>query len=159
MERAITLYIFILSLLNSATLSAQILEPVKWEYSWEKEREGNIIKLKFTANIDEDWYIYSSDQDPDIGPSPMTLVIYDGKDSDMEFSLKGKFVTEKVQEKFDAIWMGEVRYVKGTASFYQLIEISEHPVQLNGHISYQVCSTIDGKCVLGEEDFEVTISE
>ena len=40
--------------------SAQILEPVKWDFS-QKQISENKIQLIFKASIDDGWYVYSQD--------------------------------------------------------------------------------------------------
>ena len=52
---------------------AQIIDPVKWEYSVEKisEKEADLV---FTALIDHSWHLYSQDI-PEGGPIPTHFVI------------------------------------------------------------------------------------
>ena len=40
--------------------SAQIFDPVKWDFS-QKKLDENKIELSFKATIDDGWYIYSQD--------------------------------------------------------------------------------------------------
>ena len=40
--------------------SAQIFEPVKWDFS-QKQISENKIQLSFKATIDDGWYVYSQD--------------------------------------------------------------------------------------------------
>ena len=40
--------------------SAQIFEPVKWDFS-QKQTSENTIELTFKATIDDGWYVYSQD--------------------------------------------------------------------------------------------------
>ena len=50
--------------------SSQILKPIEWEVSM-SERAPNVgdeVEIQFKAKIETDWYLYSSDFDPDLGP-------------------------------------------------------------------------------------------
>ena len=58
--------IVIIAFLFSTLLTAQILEPVKWEFQTEKLSEDE-YQLKFIALVDDNWAIYSQDL-PDDGP-------------------------------------------------------------------------------------------
>ena len=61
---------FLVALLIAQEIAAQILEPAKWSYDVSKKEVeiGEEIELIFKAVIDPDWYLYSSDFDPDLGP-------------------------------------------------------------------------------------------
>ena len=54
--------------------SAQIFDPVKWDFS-QKKLEENTIELIFKATIDDGWYIYS--QDAGEGPVSTEFTFFD----------------------------------------------------------------------------------
>ena len=64
------MYVVLFALFIIHGLSAQILEPAKWSQAIsEKEVQiGDEVELIFKVLIDPDWYLYSSDFDPDLGP-------------------------------------------------------------------------------------------
>ncbi|MCG8308292.1 MAG: thioredoxin family protein [Cytophagales bacterium] len=132
-------------------LVAQILEPAKWSYdvSSREVRVGDEIELIFKAIIDQDWYLYSSDFDPDLGPM-LTEFEFEPHES---YALVGEIIPVNPKEKYDEIWEGNVKYFKGTGEFRQKVKIlGESPI-IRGSYSYQVCSDIDGKCIPFDDEF------
>ncbi|WP_186757141.1 protein-disulfide reductase DsbD family protein [Echinicola salinicaeni] len=146
---------FILCLLSVSAFS-QIIQPPKWEISLSDQSAevGEEIDLIFRAEIPKNWYIYSNDFDPDLGPM-LT-----------ELSLEGSKGLEKVGElqaidpkrKIDEIWEGEVSYFTGKGEFRQKIKITSEQVKVNATLGYQMCSDVTGQCVPYEEDFSKTFS-
>jgi hypothetical protein len=67
MRHFITTVIFILSAFLG---QSQILQPATWsiEASNQEPQIGDQITLSFKVVIDKDWYLYSNDFDPDLGP-------------------------------------------------------------------------------------------
>jgi cbb3-type cytochrome oxidase subunit 3 len=64
-------------LLLSLCSYAQVLKPIKWTYEPSKKeaKAGEQIDLVFTAIVEKDWYVYSSDFDPDLGPQVTTFTL------------------------------------------------------------------------------------
>ena len=60
---------FLLTFIIASSWS-QILRPATWRFesSVEEPEVGDEIELIFLAEIDDKWYLYSSDFDPDLGP-------------------------------------------------------------------------------------------
>ena len=132
-------------------LYAQILEPATWSYDVSKKevQKGDEIDLIFKAVIDSDWYMYSSDFDPDLGPR-ITEFSFEPNAS---YALVGSIVPVNPSHKYEEIWEGEVSYFKGQAEFRQKVKIlSENPT-IKGSYSYQVCSDVDGKCIPFDDEF------
>jgi thiol:disulfide interchange protein DsbD len=132
-------------------LYAQILEPAKWSYdvSIKEVQKGDEVDLIFKAVIDPDWYLYSSDFDPDLGPR-ITEFSFEPNSS---YALVGSIVPVNPSRKYEEIWEGEVTYFKGVAEFRQKVKIlSENPT-IKGSYSYQVCSDVDGKCIPFDDEF------
>ena len=76
-------------------IQAQILEPVKWQFSSNKISDTE-YELVFTADIEQHWHLYS--QDIPMAP-PATTFIFEEGDG---FELVGKVTEEsKVIEEFD----------------------------------------------------------
>ena len=150
-------YIFIKTFLITVLLtygiasSGQVLEPAKWYFSTsENEVEiGQELDLIFTAVIDPDWYLYSSDFDPDLGP----LVTEFSFEPDDSYELVGGIRPINPLKKYDDLWEGEYTYFKGKGEFRQTVKVLSKDLKITGSYSYQVCSDIDGKCIPFEEDF------
>ena len=59
----------------SIDANAQVLQPARWNYAISKSevKAGEEVDLIFHAVIDKDWYLYSSDFDPELGPIVTTF--------------------------------------------------------------------------------------
>lgn len=129
----------------------QILKPATWSYdvSSKQVRIGDEVDLIFYATIDPDWYLYSSDFDPDLGPMLTEFAFEPNPD----YELVGGIVPINAKKKYDEIWEGEVTYFKGTGEFRQKIKITGRNPVVRGNYSYQVCSDVDGKCIPFDDTF------
>ncbi len=159
MARRIYLFLF-LTFLSLASASAQILQPVKWSYDISKRnvKAGEEIELIFNAKIDPDWYLYSSDFDPNLGP---TVTTFEFKKSPA-YEIVGKIKPVNPKKKFDDIWGGEYTYFVKTAQFRQRVKILKANPVIKGSYSYQTCTEVDGKCIPFEDDFTfdgITVAE
>jgi thiol:disulfide interchange protein DsbD len=130
---------------------AQILEPAKWEHEVSKKdvEIGEEVELIFVATIDKDWYLYSSDFDPDLGPT-VTEFTFKPNDS---YELVGGIRPQNPKKKYDDLWEGEYTYFKERGEFRQTVKIlKENPV-IEGSYNYQVCTDLTGRCIPFDEDF------
>lgn len=131
--------------------SAQILEPISWQNSasTKETKVGQEIELIFRATIDKNWYLYSSDFDPELGPmvTEFTFVPHPS------YELIGKIKPIDPKKKYDDLWEGEYTYFSGTGEFRQKIRVLSKDLKIEGNYSYQVCSDLDGKCIPFDEDF------
>jgi thiol:disulfide interchange protein len=129
----------------------QVLKPISWKnsISGEKPSVGDTVVLKFTATIDKNWYLYSNDFDPDLGPM-LTEFEFEKNET---YELIGIPKPINPTKKFDEIWEGEVSIFKGTGIFEQQVKILSTEFFITGNYTYQVCSDIDGKCIPFEDSF------
>ncbi|MEO9477703.1 MAG: cytochrome c biogenesis protein CcdA [Cyclobacteriaceae bacterium] len=142
--------VFILSLFTLIT-SAQILDPAKWELETSKSEVviGEEVDLIFKVVLDDTWYIYSSDFSKDVGPK-VTEFWFTENDT---YELVGGIKPINPKRKYDDIFEGEVSYFEYDAEFRQTVKIlAENPV-IAGDYEYQVCTTVDGKCIPGDGAF------
>ena len=134
--------------------NSQLLDPADWEYSGVKAQVGETQEIILTVILDDSWYIYSSDQDPDLGPKP-TAVIFEPHPS---YELVGGLKPLKVKEKYDDIWEGNIRYIdESGGGFVQKMKILKANPVIRGTIVYSVCSMVTGQCVFPEEEFEIKV--
>ncbi len=142
---------FTLSFISSTT--AQVIKPISWEVSLSQEspKVGDTINVVFDAQIDADWYLYSSDFDPNLGPM-VTRFQFEDQQS---FDRLGETAPLDAKRKYDSLWEGEYTYFVGHARFVQEIVIKNENYQISGSYSYQVCTDVDGKCIPFEDDFEL----
>ncbi len=153
-NRKDVLYLFLFLLSFCSKGIGQVLEPSSWKYeaSETNVKIGEEVTLIFTATIDKDWYLYSSDFDPDCGPMVTTFTFKENS----TYQLVGELKAINPIEKFDDIFECNVRIFKKTGRFEQKVKIlSENPV-IAGNYEFQVCSDIDGKCIPFDYDFEFT---
>ena len=136
------------------TAQAQILKPASWGYDVSKKQVavGEEVELVFNVRIDKNWYLYSSDFDPELGP--MVTEFKFAKDPSYE--LLGKIVPVHPKKKYDELWEGEYTYFTGTAQFRQKIRVLQSNLQVKGTYEYQVCSDVDGKCIPFDDEFSFT---
>ncbi len=149
-KHSLTLLFFILSI---TTGFSQLISPPNWsiELTQKNPRVGDQIKLVFKAQIPRDWYIYSNDFDPDLGPMLTELNL--SKSEGIE--LVGDLKAINPNKKFDDIWEGEVTYFAGTGSFEQTVKVTNTSISIVGGLEYQMCSDVTGQCIPFEEDFEL----
>ncbi len=135
-------------------VSAQIVTPAKWSYDVSKKevKAGEQTDLIFTATIKDNWYLYSSDFDPDLGPQVTAFTLK----PNATYQLVGKVKPIKPKKKFDDLWGGEYTYFVGKAEFRQTIKVLKANPKIEGSVEFQVCSEVDGKCIPGNEEFAFT---
>lgn len=133
---------------------AQVLKPATWSYDVSKKQVavGEEVELIFNVKIDKDWYLYSSDFDPDLGPM-VTEFTFQKHPS---YTLEGKIVPVKPKKKYDDLWEGEYTYFVGTAQFRQKIRVLQPELLVKGSYEYQVCSDVTGQCIPFDSDFSFT---
>lgn len=137
----------ILLLLTLSTISfAQKVNPAKWTWSLSKPNPevGETVDVIFTVSIQKDWYLYSSDFDPDLGPT-VTTIKFTPNDS---YETVGSLKAINPSRKFDKeIWNGEYSYFKGKAEFRQTVKILKDKINIDGVYDSQSCSDVTGMCV------------
>ena len=146
--------LFQVLLLYPIIVSGQILKPATWSYQVSEKavREGDVVELIFSIELDETWYIYTNDFDADIGPTP-TEINFTPHES---YKLVGELVPINPKEKYDDILDATYRYMDKHATFKQKVRIlTEHPI-IKGDYTYLVCTMVDGKCIPGDGEFEFT---
>src|SRR5688500_16784937 len=91
-------------------IKAQILKPAKWniKLSGTNVKAGCEIELVFDATIDDIWYLYANDFDPDCGPI-ITEVSFEDTTN---FRLVGDLKAINAVSKHDEIFDCEVKIFK-----------------------------------------------
>ena len=151
------LALFLFTFLLSFPLSAQILAPATWTYEAPLANliEGDEVDLVFRVKIDSEWYLYSSDFDPDLGPM-VTEFTFEPSE---KYELVGEVQPIGAKKKYDELWDGEYTYFVGEAEFRQTIKVLDAQLDsIRGSYVYQVCTDVDGRCIPGEGEFAFTFS-
>lgn len=148
MKRQINLMLVLLFL--QVPLIAQVIQAPEWKVTASKEKVeiGEEVELIFRAKVPKDWYMYSSDFNPELGPM-LTEFEFISNDT---YELVGDLKPVGQKKKYDEIWQGEITYFTGVAEFRQTVRIlKENPV-IQGVVSYQICSDVTGQCIPFESD-------
>lgn len=120
-------------------LNAQILEPVKWDFSQNKISDDE-YELVFKATIDHKWHLYS--QDIPMSPPATTFRFEQGDD----FELIGDVVEESsVIEEYDPNFEMVLKYFANEAIFKQRVKINSDGAVVTGALEYMCCD--DTKCL------------
>ncbi|MBK5193655.1 MAG: disulfide bond formation protein DsbD, partial [Flavobacteriaceae bacterium] len=143
-------------MLGAFPVSAQVLEAPKWETTINKTsfEPGDEITIKFEAQIPRDWYMYSSDFDPEVGPM---VTEFNFSESE-KFELVGEIKPVGQKKKYDDLWEGEYTYFTETAVFQQVVRVTGSSPVFQGSISFQICSDVNGQCIPFESDFSFNSS-
>ena len=116
--------------------SAQIFEPVKWDFS-QKQTSENTIELTFKATIDDGWYVYS--QDAGDGPVSTEFTFLNNG----EYAVSNDWVQEGVPiEEFDPNFDAVLKYFKKEALFTLDINVmSTDDFVLKGDVYFMTCDS------------------
>ena len=134
----------------SFIVQAQIIEPATLvaETPTKNVKVGDEVELVFKASIDKGWYIYSVGFDAECGPIPMSVRL----EKNASYSLVGDLIAVQDQAKHDKIFDCDVRIFINTGEFRQKIKVLSPNLKLEGSYEGQVCSELEGKCVLFSGD-------
>jgi thiol:disulfide interchange protein len=139
------------SQIQKPALGSGILKPVRWSYTFSKNeiKKGETVDLIFTAVLENDWYIYSTDLDPELGPTVTTFKF----EPNSTYQLIGKIKAPNAKEKFEEVWNGKVKYFDDRAVYKQTVRILTDQPNIQGTSDYQTCRHTNGICVPGGESF------
>ena len=146
-----SIFLFFLFFILIGYGQAQVLKPAKWTYTFSQKeaKTGDEIEIIADVKIDPDWYLYSSDFDPNVGPTVTTFTFTPHS----SYTLVGGIKPINPKKKFDKIFGGEVTYFNKTAQFRQRIKVLRKDLQIAGSVEYQVCTDVDGRCIPFDESF------
>ncbi|MCD6178954.1 MAG: thioredoxin family protein [Bacteroidales bacterium] len=131
--------IFILVLLLSNNIFAQIFNPVVWQIS-SKQISDTEVELIFKADIDEHWHLYS--QDIPMTPPATTFNFEDTKAYERIGEVSETASISEYDENFDMV----LKYFTNEATFIQRIKLlSSERVDINGFITFMSCD--DTQCL------------
>jgi thiol:disulfide interchange protein DsbD len=144
--------VFILALLSHIGQS-QVMEAPEWKVEIQESTiaKGDTITVLFTAIIPQDWYMYSSDFDPNVGP-----IVTEFKFNESEqFRKLGNLEPIGQKKKYDELFEGEYTYFTKEAKFKQRFIVNLENPEINAMASYQMCSDVNGQCIPFESDISV----
>lgn len=144
----------LLFILVSAKLLAQDAEEIsKWNVSVSNKnaKAGEEVELVFSATIDKNWKLYSSDFKNEIGPLPTEFQFGETDD----YKLVGKIEPVKPKKTVDPTWDVAYTYFVDKAEFRQKIKLTQKDFVVKGTIKGLLCSSKDGLCIPFQESFQV----
>ncbi len=125
--------------LLAVSVSAQILDPVKWSFSSQKI-SSHEYQLIFKASIESRWHLYSQD----IPQAPPATTFTFAKDS--SYVLEGKVKEEgNVIEEFDKNFNMVLKYYSDSVRFVQKVKIKGEGATVKGTLNFMSCD--DTQCL------------
>ncbi|TAE80896.1 MAG: DUF255 domain-containing protein [Bacteroidetes bacterium] len=129
----------------------------EWAVSVDKKdvKVGDIVEATFTSTIEKDWYMYSNDFDPNLGPIAAEFTF----EKNATYKLVGKANPVGAKKHYEEIWKGDVSIFKKKAVFKQKIQVLKPNPVIKGSIYFQECNEISGVCMPPfDVPFEVKVS-
>lgn len=149
-----TIYYLLVFTFCAASSSAQILNPVQWNYTAKKIADKT-YEVHLTATIQNNWHLYSQTQPDDAINMPTEIIfnknplaIFDGKTKEVG----------KVQLYRDEKLKISANQYSGKVDFVQVVKLKAN-VKTNvvGSVEYQTCD--DKKCLPPKKvDFTVALN-
>lgn len=148
--------IFVLLMLGAIfNGTSQILDPVDWEVTVERQ-EGNNYTILMKATMDKGWHIYSQKQfgEEELGPIPTEFSF---NNSEATFTLIGPTTEPEIEPIFDPVFDLNVVFFEDEALFTQPIEVlDDENLKIIVEIFYSVCD--DKQCLAPDlKTFEVDL--
>ena len=129
---------------------AQILTPthLSTALSQPTAKVGDEVELVINARIDDKWHLYASDFSDEVGPVVFTMAFKPSP----AYALVGKLQSVKSHHEQDEVFKGEVALWEKTGQLRQRIKVLQAgPLTIAGTADYQSCTSVDGRCVPGNE--------
>ncbi|WP_230688319.1 protein-disulfide reductase DsbD family protein [Hymenobacter jeongseonensis] len=130
--------------------AAQILTPthLSTALSQPSAKVGEELELVVNARIDDKWHLYASDFSDEVGPVVFTLAFKPSP----AYALVGKLQSVKSHHEQDEVFKGEVAFWEKTGQLRQRIRVLKPgSLTITAAADYQSCTTVDGRCVPGNE--------
>ncbi len=126
----------------------------EWKITADKKevKVGDIVTLTLTSEIEKDWYMYSNDFDPNLGPIAAEITFT----KNTTFELVGKTTPVGSKKHFEEIWGGDVSIFTRKGVFKQKVKILSENPKIKVQLYFQECSEITGVCMPPfEQSYEV----
>ncbi len=126
----------LLILLFSLQSQAQIISPIKWNYS-AKKISNDIYEIHLTASIQNQWHIYSQFT-PDGGPNPTKIIF---KKNPLLTQLGKPREKGKLLQKHEEVFDIDVKYFEKKVDFVQKIKVKNNAkTHISGTIEFMACN-------------------
>lgn len=131
---------------------AQILEPVKWEFSVHETESKSELDVVFHASVDACWHIYSQHLDDPNGPLPTYFEVAAPEGAEKVGDVRE---CEPIVE-YDPNFMMDLKFFEEEVYWVQTVRVNEGatPGAVTGFLNFMVC---DASRCLPPEDVEFSI--
>ncbi|MBQ8774057.1 MAG: thioredoxin family protein [Muribaculaceae bacterium] len=151
MLRSIYLLIALVFGFVANTAYGQIVMPVKWTSSIEMkgDAKGEVV---LSATIDAGWHMYSMDVDPNVGPTPLS-VVWNKLDG---VKLEGGLIPSVVaHSEYDDMFSADLSWWTDNVTLRQQFVATATDFAISGVVNYSACN--DQNCIPpSEETFSLT---
>ncbi|NLR77352.1 protein-disulfide reductase DsbD domain-containing protein [Chitinophaga eiseniae] len=121
-------------------VSAQILNPAKWNFA-AKKINSSTYELHMTATIDAGWHVYA--QDTGEGPTPTSFTL---AKNPLVVQVGKVMETGKLKKSFDQNFNSEMRYYENQVDFVQKVTVKgKAATRVNGTVKFMACD--DHQCL------------
>ena len=133
--------LLLLAFLVSQAVSAQIDNPVKWNFTLTAAADGNYTLLA-KATIDEGWWVYSEYLENENGPIATTI----NYDAGTHYKLVGKSKeSDNAKKIYDKLFEMEVIKFQKSFTIEQKIKITDPSKPITGYLNFMTCN--DERCL------------
>lgn len=121
---------------NESSQTSGILNPVEWEASVEQQNDS-VYHLKFTANLEEGWHLYSQEEPEEGGPLPTE---FSYNDSPETYELLGETQEPEGVALYDPVFDMDIKYFEGEVTFVQPVKVLSTTLpQVEAEVYFMVC--------------------
>ena len=127
--------LFLLSVFMVQIAAAQIVTPVKWEFT-QTPQNDTVLLLQYRALIEPGWHLYGTEL-PDGGPQPTTVTYTKAEGVELKGTLQAdREGTEKYEPLFELL----LTWYSGEVTFTQEARITSPDYEIEGNIRYMGCN-------------------
>ena len=123
-------------------ISAQIVDPVKWNISFELSDDNTHGALIMKASMDAGWHMYSHEVDPEVGPTPLSLSF-----EKLEgLKAEGGLVANRAAHKeYDEMFGANLSWWTDQVTVRQNFVVTAPKYAIEGVIKFSACN--DQNCI------------
>ncbi|MEO6455688.1 MAG: protein-disulfide reductase DsbD domain-containing protein [Ginsengibacter sp.] len=141
------IFFTLLTLFFLSTSFAQILNPVRFDYSVVK-KGNNLYEVHIKTVLQPKWHIYSI-KNPEGGADPTKIKVNEGN------SVGGVKEKGKLKTQFEKEFKVNQKFYEDAVDFVQLVKLNSGD-KITGNISYMVCN--DKQCLPPKEvEFKIKL--
>ncbi|SKB65613.1 Disulphide bond corrector protein DsbC [Parapedobacter luteus] len=127
------LFAIAVSFISVTSISAQILEPVKWQFGAKKLNENEAV-IFMKAVMDNGWHIYSQNVEEG-GPIKTSFSFAPSSD----YTLVGQPAEPKPKVKHEDVFDMDVAYFDKEVVFQQKIKLKKGAATVKGTVEFMAC--------------------